>query len=78
MDALADAADVIFTATPQGYCASKVSEGLLNKTKIIDISADYRIKDAARYEEWYGIHHPTPEFLPEGGLRPAGAEPGDD
>ena len=51
MDALADAADVIFTATPQGYCASKVSEGLLTKTKIIDISADYRIKDAARYEE---------------------------
>ena len=65
MDALADAADVIFTATPQGYCASKVSEGLLNKTKIIDISADYRIKDAVRYEAWYGIHHPTPEFLPE-------------
>ena len=65
MDALADTADVIFTATPQGYCASKVTEGLLKKAKIIDLSADFRIKDAARYEEWYGIHHPTPEFLPE-------------
>ncbi|MGX8728695.1 MAG: N-acetyl-gamma-glutamyl-phosphate reductase, partial [Lachnospiraceae bacterium] len=65
MDALAEAADVIFTATPQGYCAGKVSESLLGKCKVVDISADYRIKDAARYEAWYGIHHPTPEFLPE-------------
>ena len=65
MDALAEAADVIFTATPQGYCAGKVSASLLDKCKVVDISADYRIKDAARYEAWYGIHHPTPEFLPE-------------
>ena len=65
MDALAEAADVIFTATPQGYCAGKVSESLLGKCKVVDISADFRIKDAARYEAWYGIHHPTPEFLPE-------------
>ena len=65
MDKLAEAADVIFTATPQGYCAGKVSEGLLQRAKVVDISADFRLKDAARYEAWYGIHHPTPEFLPE-------------
>ncbi|MDO5702400.1 MAG: N-acetyl-gamma-glutamyl-phosphate reductase, partial [Lachnospiraceae bacterium] len=65
LDALADRADVIFTATPQGFCASKVSEDLLSKVKVIDLSADFRIKDAARYEEWYGIHHPTPGFLEE-------------
>lgn len=65
LDALAEKADVIFTATPQGFCASKVTEGLLGKVKVIDLSADYRIRDAARYEEWYGIHHPTPEFLEE-------------
>ncbi len=65
MEELADAADVIFTATPQGYCASKVSEDLLSRAKVIDLSADFRIKDAARYEEWYAIHHPTPEFLGE-------------
>ena len=63
--ALADAADVIFTATPQGLCASLVSGEILNKVKIVDLSADFRIKDASRYEEWYGIRHPTPEFLPE-------------
>ena len=65
MEKLSEAADVIFTATPQGYCAGKVSEALLGKCKLVDISADFRIKDAARYEAWYGIHHPTPEFLPE-------------
>lgn len=65
LDLLAEKADVIFTATPQGFCAGKVSEGLLQKAKVVDLSADFRIKDAARYEEWYGIHHPTPEFLPE-------------
>ena len=37
MDALADAADVIFTATPQGLCASLVNEDVLNKVKIIDL-----------------------------------------
>ncbi len=65
MDELAEEADVIFTATPQGYCASKISEKLLSSAKVIDLSADFRIKDPARYEAWYGIHHPTPEFLPE-------------
>ena len=65
LDELANEADVIFTATPQGFCASKMTEELLRKTKVIDLSADYRIKDPKRYEEWYGIHHETPEFLQE-------------
>ena len=45
MEALAEEADVIFTATPQGLCASLVTEEILKKTKIIDLSADFRIKD---------------------------------
>ena len=45
MEALADEVDVIFTATPQGFCASLVNEGILNKVKVIDLSADFRIKD---------------------------------
>ncbi len=65
METLSDAADVIFTATPQGYCASMVSEKLLRNSRVIDLSADFRIKDAKRYEKWYGIVHPAPEFLPE-------------
>lgn len=65
MDALAAQADVIFTATPQGLCASLVNEDILSQTKIIDLSADFRIKDVAKYEKWYGITHPTPNFVEE-------------
>ena len=65
MEALADQVDVIFTATPQGLCASLVNEGILSKCKIIDLSADFRLKDVAVYEEWYKITHKAPQFLPE-------------
>ena len=65
MDALADAADVIFTATPQGLCASLVNEDVLNKVKIIDLSADFRIKDVSVYEKWYGIKHKSPSYIKE-------------
>ena len=65
MEELADMADVIFTATPQGLCASLVNENILNKVKIIDLSADFRIKDVAVYEKWYGIEHKSPQFIDE-------------
>ena len=65
MEALAEQADVIFTATPQGFCASVINEGILSKTKIVDLSADFRIKDVDVYEKWYGIHHESPQFLDE-------------
>ena len=65
MDELASKVDVIFTATPQGLCSSLVSEEILSKVKIIDLSADFRIKDVNRYEEWYGIKHQSPEFIDE-------------
>ena len=65
MEELADSVDVIFTATPQGLCASLVNEDILNKVKIIDLSADFRIKDVKTYEEWYGIEHKSPQFIDE-------------
>ena len=65
MEALADEVDVIFTATPQGLCASLVNEAILNKVKIIDLSADFRIKDVSVYEQWYGITHKSPQFIDE-------------
>lgn len=65
MEALCDQADVIFTATPQGLCASLVNEEILNKTKIVDLSADFRIKDVKVYEKWYGIPHKSPQFIGE-------------
>ena len=65
MDELARQVDVIFTATPQGLCASLVNEDILSRTKIIDLSADFRIKDVSVYEKWYGIEHKSPEFIKE-------------
>lgn len=65
MDELAAVADVVFTATPQGFCASMVNEDILRKTRIIDLSADFRIKDVSVYEKWYGIQHKAPEFIEE-------------
>ena len=65
MEELANQVDVIFTATPQGLCASLVNENILSKVKIIDLSADFRIKDVATYEKWYGIEHKSPQFIEE-------------
>ena len=65
IEALADQVDVIFTATPQGLCASLVNEEILSKTKIIDLSADFRLKDVNVYEEWYKIEHKAPQYIDE-------------
>ncbi|MDD5969599.1 MAG: N-acetyl-gamma-glutamyl-phosphate reductase [Anaerostipes sp.] len=62
---LAKEADVIFTATPQGYLAGVLDEEILSQAKVIDLSADYRIKDVATYEQWYGIRHKSPQFIGE-------------
>ncbi len=65
IDELADKVDVIFTATPQGLCSKIINEDVLSKTKVIDLSADFRIKDVDVYEKWYGIKHESPEFIDE-------------
>ena len=65
LEKLADEVDVIFTATPQGFLASVLTEDILSKTKVIDLSADYRIKDVSVYEKWYGIEHKSPQFIDE-------------
>lgn len=65
MDELASQVDVIFTATPQGFLAGVLTEEILNKVKIVDLSADFRIKDVATYEKWYKIEHKSPQFIEE-------------
>lgn len=65
MEELAKQADVIFTATPQGFCASLINEEILSNAKIVDLSADFRIKDVATYEKWYGIEHKAPQYIEE-------------
>ena len=63
--ALAKEVDVIFTATPQGFLSGVLTEEILSETKVVDLSADYRIKDVATYEKWYGITHQSPQFIKE-------------
>ena len=65
MEQLANEVDVIFTATPQGLCASLVNDEILSKTKIIDLSADFRLKDVNVYEQWYKIEHKSPQYIDE-------------
>ena len=65
LEELAKQVDVIFTATPQGFLAGLLSQEILSQVKIVDLSADYRIKDVATYEKWYGIEHKSPQFIEE-------------
>lgn len=65
MEQLANEVDVIFTATPQGLCASLVNDEILSKTKIIDLSADFRLKDVNVYEQWYKHEHKAPQYIDE-------------
>ena len=65
MEQLANEVDVIFTATPQGLCASLVNDEILSKTKIIDLSADFRLKDVNVYEQWYKLEHKAPQSIDE-------------
>lgn len=58
-------ADVVFTATPQGFLASVLKEDYLKQAKFIDLSADYRLKNVEIYEQWYKIKHGSPQFLEE-------------
>ncbi len=62
---LARQADVIFTATPQGLCSTLVNEEILSQAKVIDLSADFRLKDVSVYEAWYKLHHGAPQYLEE-------------
>lgn len=65
IEELANLVDVIFMATPQGLCASLINEEILSRVKVIDLSADFRIKDVGIYEEWYKICHAGPQFIGE-------------
>lgn len=65
LEELAEQVDVIFTATPQGFLAGLLTEELLQKVKVVDLSADYRIKDVSVYEKWYKIEHKSPQFIQE-------------
>ncbi len=57
--------DLVFFATPHGTAMALVPELLARGVKVIDLSADFRIKDAKLWSHWYGIPHTCPELLEE-------------
>lgn len=65
LDELCKKADVIFTATPQGYLAGVINENILENAKVIDLSADFRLKDTDVYEKWYKIDHKAKQYIDE-------------
>lgn len=57
--------DVVFFATPHGVAMAQAPELLAAGVKIIDLAADFRLKDAAEFEKWYGMPHSCPDLLEE-------------
>jgi N-acetyl-gamma-glutamyl-phosphate reductase len=59
------ACDVVFFATPHGVAMAQAPELLAAGVKVIDLAADFRLKDQATFEKWYKIPHTAPELLEE-------------
>jgi len=64
---VADAAglDVVFTALPSGTTGAVVPELLPKVGRVVDLAADFRLRDASLYPRWYGWEHPAPDLLAE-------------
>jgi N-acetyl-gamma-glutamyl-phosphate reductase len=64
-DAKLDQCDAVFFATPHGVAMAQAKELLAAKVRILDLAADFRLKDTKVFEEWYGMPHQCPEILEE-------------
>lgn len=57
--------DIVFFATPNGIAMQQTRELLAKGVKVIDLAADFRIKDVATWEKWYGMTHACPDLISE-------------
>jgi len=57
-----DGADVVFAALPHTVAASQAAAWVAGGAVVVDMSADFRLRDAAEYERWYRVTHPAPEL----------------
>ncbi len=57
--------DVVFLCLPHGASAPTAVAALETGARVIDLSADFRIKDPVTYQKWYGLEHPAPWLLAE-------------
>ncbi|PKB72132.1 MAG: N-acetyl-gamma-glutamyl-phosphate reductase [SAR202 cluster bacterium Io17-Chloro-G6] len=62
---LSGSLDLVFSALPHKASAEACIPVLEQGVKVVDISADFRLKQADEYEEWYGVTHPDPTYLEE-------------
>jgi N-acetyl-gamma-glutamyl-phosphate reductase len=60
-----DKCDIVFFATPNGVAMSEAGALLERGSKVIDISADFRLRDVAEWEKWYKLKHPAPKLVAE-------------
>lgn len=65
IEKLADEADVIFLALPHGIASKSVTKNVLNKCKVIDLGADFRLENKDIYEKWYKVEHFGQDVLSE-------------
>jgi N-acetyl-gamma-glutamyl-phosphate/LysW-gamma-L-alpha-aminoadipyl-6-phosphate reductase len=61
--ALLEPVDILFLAQPHGQAQHHIDEYAELAPKIVDLAADFRLRDAAFYEKWYGEKHAAPEWL---------------
>jgi N-acetyl-gamma-glutamyl-phosphate reductase len=64
-DAKLTECDAVFFATPHGVAMSQAKELLAANVRILDLAADFRLKDTQIFEQWYGMPHQCPEILEE-------------
>lgn len=64
-EAALDQCDLVFFATPNGVAMQQVDALLQAGVRVIDLAADFRIKDVAEWEKWYGMQHASPKAVAE-------------
>jgi len=64
-DAALHTCDVVFFATPNGIAMQQVQELVDAGVRVIDLAADFRIRDVAEWERWYGMRHAAPALVAE-------------
>ena len=62
---IAEECDVIFLALPHGLSSCLINDSLLSKVKVVDLGADFRIRDLSTYKKWYQVEHHFAEGLKE-------------
>lgn len=65
VDAKLNKCDLVFFATPNGIAMQQAESLLKAGVKVIDLAADFRIKNVAEWEEWYGMQHACPDLVAE-------------